>query len=123
MGRVLLAGLPAPEQAAHPERAVPEPLTPHTVTSANRLGSLLERTEREGFALVEDELEEGLRSMAVPVRDRTGRVVSAVNVSMHVRRRTVEQTLDTVLPALRATAARIEDDLRVAGRYVAIPSA
>ncbi|MCO6009959.1 helix-turn-helix domain-containing protein [Actinoallomurus purpureus] len=123
MGRVLLAGLPDAERAAYLERVTLKPLAPHTITSPARLGEVLDRADRDGFALVEDELEEGLRSISVPVRDRTGTVVSAVNVSMHVRRRTMEQTLDTVLPALRAAAARIESDFWVAGRYAAIPVA
>lgn len=123
LGRVLLAGLPGPERAAYLRRATLEPLTPRTITSAARLTEALERTAREGYALVEDELEEGLRSVAVPVHDRAGTTVGAVNVAMHAGRRTTETTLDTVLPALRATATRIEDDLRVAGRYATIPVA
>lgn len=70
MGRVLLAGLPAPEQDSYLKRTVMEPLTPRTITSSRELGALLERVRRDGYALVEDELEAGLRSIAVPVRDR-----------------------------------------------------
>jgi IclR family pca regulon transcriptional regulator len=121
MGRVLLAGVPVPKRDAYLKRKVLEPLTPHTIVSPRELGALLERVRRDGYALVEDELEVGLRSIAVPVRDRAGTVVSAVNVSMHVQRMNTEEVLGTVLPALRAAAARIEGDFHVAGRYAAIP--
>ncbi len=120
MGRVLLAGLPAGERAARLERARLEPLTRHTVTSMTRLTALLERVERDGYALVDEELEEGLRSVSVPVRDRFGQVVAAVNVSTHAARSTPAQTREDVLPPLRTAAGRIEDDLRRASRFTRI---
>ena len=123
MGRVLLADRPPADRAAYLDRVILEPFTRHTVTSTERLDAILLRVDQDGFALVEDELEEGLRSVAMPVRDRAGAVVGAVNVSMHVRRRTVRETLDTVLPALGATTTRIESDLWAAGRYAPIPIA
>ncbi|WP_377273285.1 IclR family transcriptional regulator C-terminal domain-containing protein [Peterkaempfera sp. SMS 1(5)a] len=123
MGRVLLAGLPAEERTALLAQSTPEQLTRHTVTDRGQLSELLDRTAEDGHAMVSEELEEGLRSVAVPVRDRDGRVVAAVNVSMHASRRTVEQSRTELLPPLREAAARIEADLHVAGRYVRIPSA
>jgi IclR family pca regulon transcriptional regulator len=123
MGRVLLAGLPPRERAARLATMDLTPLTRRTVTSAGGLGALLDRTAREGYSLVEEELEEGLRSIAVPVRDRGGDVLAAINVSMHASRRTAEQARESVLPALRDAAARIEEDLHVAGRYVRIRTA
>ncbi|MFL6111954.1 MAG: IclR family transcriptional regulator C-terminal domain-containing protein [Catenulispora sp.] len=92
---------------------------PAAATSMGRV--LLADVRRDGYALVEDELEAGLRSIAVPVRDRAGTVASAINVSMHVQRMDTQEVLDTVLPALRAAAARIEEDFHVAARYAAIP--
>lgn len=71
---------------------------------------------------MDEELEEGLRSLAVPVRDRTGRAVAALNVAMHSSRRTVEECLTDLLPELRATAAAIEADLHIAGRFTRIPA-
>ncbi|WP_127359535.1 IclR family transcriptional regulator domain-containing protein [Actinacidiphila soli] len=117
MGRVLLSGLPAHERAERLARTELKPLTRHTVTSADRLAAILERAEREGYVLVDEELEEGLRSIAVPVHDRTGRVVAAVNVSTHASRSTAEHAREDLLPPLRATAARIEADMQIAGRY------
>jgi IclR family pca regulon transcriptional regulator len=70
---------------------------------------------------VEGELEQGLRSIAVPVRDRDGRVVAAVNVAMHSTRRTAESCVRDVLPDLHATATRVEQDLRIAGSFRRVP--
>ncbi|MFE2601678.1 IclR family transcriptional regulator C-terminal domain-containing protein [Streptomyces sp. NPDC059396] len=123
MGRVLLAALPPEERAARLARTEPRALTPRTVTGRAELAALLERVEHDGYALVDEELEEGLRSLAVPVRDRTGRAVAAVNVAMHSSRRSVERCLTEVLPELRATAGSIEADLRIAGRFSRIPAA
>lgn len=92
---------------------------PAAATSMGRV--LLAGVRPGGYALVEDELEAGLRSIAVPVRDRAGTVVSAINVSMHVQRMDTGEVLDTVLPALLAAAAQIEEDFHIAGRYAAIP--
>ncbi|MFH8753224.1 IclR family transcriptional regulator C-terminal domain-containing protein [Streptomyces rimosus] len=120
MGRVLLAGLPPAERTAHLSRTTLIPLTQHTVTSPERLATLLEQVGEDGYALVDEELEEGLRSIAVPVRDRESRVVAAVNISTHAGRRSPAEDRDAFLPPLRAAAARIEADLHTAGRYVRI---
>ncbi|TLQ44735.1 IclR family transcriptional regulator domain-containing protein [Streptomyces marianii] len=121
MGRVLLAGLPARERADRLARTALRPLTSHTVTDPARLLGLLDRVRDEGFALVDEELEEGLRSLAVPVRDHTDRIVAALNVAMHTARRTTDECLAGVLPPLRATAAAIESDLHIAGRFARVP--
>ncbi|MDQ8702606.1 IclR family transcriptional regulator C-terminal domain-containing protein [Streptomyces sp. LHD-70] len=121
MGRVLLADLPADERAALLDRSELRALTPHTVTDRASLDALLDEVGAARHALVDEELEEGLRSLAVPVRDASGRAVAAVNVAMHSSRRTPAQVRDEVLPELRATAARIEADLRIAGRFSPVP--
>ncbi|MFI0711187.1 IclR family transcriptional regulator C-terminal domain-containing protein [Streptomyces inhibens] len=122
MGRVLLAGLPPAELSARLALTDLRPLTRHTVTDPDRLIALVEQVRADGYALVDEELEEGLRSLAVPVLDRAGRVVSAVNVSTHAGRCGPDEARETLLPALRATAAAIEADLHVAGRYARIPA-
>lgn len=114
MGRVLLAGLPAEERAALLDRSDREPLTSRTLVSAEDLASAVDAVARQGWAVVDQELQDGLRSLAVGVRDRSGAVVAAVNTALHVGRDTVEETVDRLLPALRDTAARIEADLAVA---------
>ncbi|PIM66845.1 IclR family transcriptional regulator [Streptomyces sp. JV178] len=113
LGRVMLAGhLP---EVSLPERLIP--LTPRSVTDPRELLTVLERVRTDGYALVDGELEEGLRSIAVPVHDRDGHVTAAVNVAMHSSRRSVEQCVEEILPELRATVHRIESELRVAGMF------
>jgi IclR family pca regulon transcriptional regulator len=107
-GRVLLAGRPG----KRPVAIAPRPLTPRTVASAAELAAAVQRAARDGYALVDQELEEGVRSIAVPVRDRLGRTVAAVDIATHAGRATPADLVERVLPALRRTAARIEADLR-----------
>ncbi|MFI7410781.1 IclR family transcriptional regulator C-terminal domain-containing protein [Streptomyces sp. NPDC049627] len=116
LGRVLLADLPAGER----HLGGLSPLTPRTTTDPATLTAVLEDVRTRGYALVDEELEEGLRSVAVPVRDRGGRVVAAVNVAMHAARRSVEECVRDVLPELVETAGRVERDLRVAGRFARV---
>jgi IclR family pca regulon transcriptional regulator len=75
------------------------------------LGPKLEAVRRQGWALVDQELEVGLRSIAAPIRDRDGATIAAVNLSAHAGRRTVANLRRELLPPLLATARRIEDDL------------
>ncbi|GAA1367363.1 IclR family transcriptional regulator domain-containing protein [Streptomyces beijiangensis] len=110
MGRVLLAGLAPGERPALPAEL--PALTRHTVTSSREIGRIVDRVAAEGFALVDEELEEGLRSLAVPVRDALGRVVAALNVAQHAGRGTADEARGALLPALRETAELIEADLR-----------
>ncbi|MFE9121011.1 IclR family transcriptional regulator C-terminal domain-containing protein [Streptomyces sp. NPDC007172] len=117
MGRVLLADLPGPERAERLGRTALSALTPRTVTSPAVLAALLDEVAEQGYAVVDEELEEGLRSIAVPVRDAAGRAVAAVNVAMHTTRRTLAECRAELLPELRATAAAIEADLHVVNRF------
>ncbi|MEV0598051.1 IclR family transcriptional regulator C-terminal domain-containing protein [Streptomyces sp. NPDC050315] len=121
LGRAMLAGLPPAERYARLTRSAPRPLTPRTVTAPDALAALLDQAADQGYGLVEDELEEGLRSIAVPVRSGTGEVVAAVNVAMHTVRRTPEECVTDVLPELRAAVTGIEADLHIAGRFAHIP--
>lgn len=85
--------------------------------------ALLGLAEPGGYALADEELESGLRSIAVPVRDRAGRPVAAVNVATHAARRTLAECVSEVLPALHATAAQVQDDLHIASRFTHVPPA
>ena len=107
MGRVLLAALPQPELDTYLEQVQLRRRTSHTVTDKKRLREILAEVSREGYALTDEELEEGLRSIAVPVRSGSGRVVAAINVSTQVGRVTKSQMLKEFLPALRKAAQRI----------------
>jgi IclR family pca regulon transcriptional regulator len=109
MGRILLAALPDDELTAYLARAEIRPLTARAIANPEDLHEELLRIREQGWALVDQELEEGLRSIAAPVRDGGGRVVAAVNVSAHASREAVAAEL---LPPLLETAKRIEADLR-----------
>ncbi|GAA3204725.1 IclR family transcriptional regulator domain-containing protein [Nonomuraea helvata] len=108
MGRVLLADQPEERLAG----VTPERLTRHTITSPAGLRAAVRQAAEDGYALVDQELEEGVRSIAVPVRGRDGRVVAAVNVATHASRASRDELLRDVLPALTETAARVAADLR-----------
>jgi IclR family transcriptional regulator, pca regulon regulatory protein len=111
MGRVLLAGLPDDELTAYLDRAEIRPLTPRAIDNAEDLEQELGKVREQGWALVDQELEEGLRSIAAPVRDAGGRTIAAVNVSAHASRVSAQDVLQTLLPPLLETAQRIEGDL------------
>lgn len=117
LGRVLLAGLPGDGLRSVLAHAELRPLAPHTLTRRTELEAVLEQVRAEGYALVDEELEAGLRSISVPVRDRAGATVAAINVAMHSSSRTIEECLEQVLPQLRVTAGSIESELHIASRY------
>jgi IclR family pca regulon transcriptional regulator len=101
MGRVLLAGLKETEFSAYLKRTSLKRLTPKTVTGQSTLRKIIEGVRRDGYALVNEELEIGLRSIAVPVKNSAGRVVAAMNTGVHASRISVEQMLQQFLPVLR----------------------
>lgn len=113
MGRVLIANLPGDQVGAYLERIRLERLTDRTVASVGALKSELERVREQGYAIVDQELEQGLRSMAAPLRDRSGAVSAAVNVSVHASRTSVAAMRADLLPPLLAAAERITADLRI----------
>ena len=114
MGRVLLAQLSPGELDAYLARADLHARTERTITSPDRLRTELERVREQGWCMQDQELEDGVRSVAVPVRDSDGRVVAAINVSAHASRVSLEKLRQVFLPALIASAREIDIDL--AGR-------
>jgi IclR family transcriptional regulator, pca regulon regulatory protein len=114
MGRVLLAALPAPELDAYLDRAKLEPLTDRTICSPGALKEELLRVREDGHSIVDQELEEGLRAIAAPIRDRSGVAAGALNVSVHAARATVGTIRERLLPPLLAATAAIEADLSIA---------
>ncbi|WP_106815381.1 IclR family transcriptional regulator domain-containing protein [Microbacterium timonense] len=113
MGRVLLAGMPDAALGELLEASALPSLTERTLTTADALRGELARVREQGWALVDGELEPGLRSVAVPLHDRRGDVVAAVNVSTSATRDTVEHVMEQYLPPLRRTAAAIDAELRL----------
>ncbi len=109
MGRVLLAGLAPEERTSLLSASDIRPLTPKTVTDRTLLAKSIEEAAANGYAIVDEELELGLRSIAVPLRDRSGAVVAAINVSTQSARMSVDEMRRDFLPLLMNAAARIED--------------
>jgi IclR family pca regulon transcriptional regulator len=107
MGRVLLAGLPAPALAAYLARVRMIAYTSTTITTAGRLSQALDAVRKNGYALVDQELEIGLRSLAVPVRDHVGRTAAAINVGVQASRVAVVDLQTRILPELQAAAAEL----------------
>jgi IclR family pca regulon transcriptional regulator len=111
MGRVLLAFRDSAWLEEYLRTATFSHLTGHTITDAASLRAELKRIRDRGWALVDQELEEGLRSVAAPIRDSGGTVVASINVSTHAGRRSLESITEELLPPLLGTAERIERDL------------
>jgi len=121
MGRVLLATLCPDDLAAYLERVDLRPLTPRTVIDRERLAAILEETRARGFCLVDQELEDGLRSVAVPIVDSKGVTFAAVNVSVHSSRVSLDELGTKHLAMLMETADKINADLRAVSLGVGRP--
>jgi IclR family transcriptional regulator, pca regulon regulatory protein len=104
MGRVLLAGLAAADLDLYLSRVKLVKLTNRTVSTADELKVVLNAVRRDGYAVVDQELEIGLRSIAVPVSDRDGRSVAAINIGTQSSRVSVAEMESKFLPPLRAAA-------------------
>ncbi|MED5618570.1 IclR family transcriptional regulator [Ideonella sp. BN130291] len=107
MGRVLLAGLPPDELERRLHASPLEARTPRTVVDVAALMRIVTQTREQGWALVNQELEEGLVSLAAPILDRGGRTIAALNISGQFNRTPPEHMLTHFLPRLRSAADRI----------------
>lgn len=91
-------------QEAYLDRVDLKALTDKTVTGRGQLMQIFQRVATEGYAILDEELEIGVRSVAVPVKGKAG-VVAALNVGMSTARVSLEDLRKRILPALRETAA------------------
>ena len=107
MGRVLLAALPAEELQRRLGEMKLTRYTRHTVTEHEALLPLLDAAREQGYAIADQELEEGLRSLAVPVFGAGGKVVAAMNLSTQAARVELEQLRGPLLDLLRLAAAEL----------------
>jgi len=117
MGRVLLAGLDDDELERQLATTEFIARTPRTLTDPQELREEILRVRRQGWALIDEELEEGLMSVAAPIMGRNGRVMAAINVGLHRSRMNAEEIQHKVLPKLLATARRINERVAVSGAY------
>ncbi|HEV7617497.1 MAG TPA: IclR family transcriptional regulator C-terminal domain-containing protein [Burkholderiaceae bacterium] len=100
LGRAMLAYLPDDALKAYFNSVELKAYTERTVVSQKRLKEILAETREAGFTIVEEELEVGLRSIAVPVRGASGTVVAALNIGAQATRVTSRQMKETFLPVL-----------------------
>jgi IclR family pca regulon transcriptional regulator len=108
LGRVLLASLPPADLARHLEEIQPIRHTPRTLVSKEQLRAAVDKVREDGYSIVDEELEIGLRSIAVPIRDPRGRVAAALNASTQASRLPLAEFQKTFLPALRASASELQ---------------
>jgi IclR family pca regulon transcriptional regulator len=111
MGRVLLASLSPDKLADYLGSVQLAPRTPKTVTSKTEFRKRLAQIPQDGYAIVDEELELGLRSIAIPVRTRGGQVIAAINVGAPAVR-TDLKSLKKMLPVLRQGAESLAQHLR-----------
>ncbi len=107
LGRAQLGYLDGAEIWRRLRSAPIEAYTPYTITDMQALFDRVCADREQGFSIVDEELERGLRSIAVPVLDRTGQAVGAINLSAHSTRTTRNEMREKFLPELRAIAQRI----------------
>lgn len=106
-GRVLLAGLATPELESTLSRIELSAATAHSVATMDELRRIVADVRARRWALVDQELEIGVRSLAVPLYGRNGQVIAAIGITAHASRLSEEQLVTDVLPLLRAAAERI----------------
>ncbi len=105
MGRMLLADLPEDEMLRRLEQSDRQAQTKHTITEVDALRAKVEQARRQGWCLVNQELEEGLIAVAAPLVNHAGRTIAALNISGQVNRTNAKAMQETMVPAL-VNAAR-----------------
>lgn len=111
MGRVLLAGLPEAELTEYFATAEIKALTPTGLSSEQELRAELSKVRTQGWAIVDQELEPGLRSLAAPIHSPNGKVVAAINISTQTAVHNLDELHQRFLPSLTETARQITADL------------
>jgi IclR family pca regulon transcriptional regulator len=107
LGRIQLGFLDSAELWRRLKSLRIEAYTPSTITDPQALFDRVREDHGQGFAIVDEELERGLRSIAVPIVDRSGQAIAALNVSTHSTRTTRNEMRERFLPSLRSVAERI----------------
>ncbi|SFM75550.1 IclR family transcriptional regulator C-terminal domain-containing protein [Variovorax sp. OV329] len=107
MGRLLLGELPDDEVKARIAASGVEAFTKHTLTDPEVILARVQQARRQGWCVVNQELEEGLISIAAPITDRAGRMVAALNISGQANRTSAKVMQESMLPPLLAAARQI----------------
>jgi len=115
MGRVLLASMSKDQLAQYLESVEPVGMTDYTIVDRDELASKIEQARSDGYALVNEELELGLRTIAVPLHDSEGAAIAAIAVSVYAPRVSEKDLEGKALPLLLQSANEISRSLPRAG--------
>lgn len=107
MGRILLAHLSVEELEELLPHIVFKRFTERTVAGPEKLRQILRTVQRNGYCIIDQELEHGLRALAVPIRNPAGKVVAALNVGVHAQRVSIQELQSKFLGYLRAAAQEL----------------
>jgi IclR family pca regulon transcriptional regulator len=111
LGRMLLSALPPDQMMQVLQASERTARTRYTVTDVDELAARIAQVRKQGWSLVNQELEEGLVSIAAPITDRAGQTVAALNISGQANRSSAKVMQETMLPQLRAAAQAISNRL------------
>ncbi|MGH8616287.1 MAG: IclR family transcriptional regulator domain-containing protein [Burkholderiales bacterium] len=114
-GRLLLAALPEAALRAYLRDGGFEKLTPKTLVTPAALRREIDRARRQGWYLINEELEHGARALSVPLHDDTGGTIAAINLSCYAGRVQPETMTGKFLPRMLAAAEAIDAEMRVIG--------
>lgn len=111
MGRILLGALGRKEAMALIRSSDLSPRTPNSLTDPDAIMEAIEKAQRDGYALVDQEIEIGLRSLAVALANPQGRVQAALNVGVSAAQKSAEEIMREYLPALQQVRQGIQPAL------------
>jgi IclR family pca regulon transcriptional regulator len=111
LGRVLLAGMSDVELDRYLTGRAIEPQSPRSIVELSALRQKVIEARRQQYAIIDGEVEIGIRSIAVPIHDRTGRTIAALNIGTSAARASLDHMRKVLLPALREAARKIEETM------------
>lgn len=114
-GRVILADMAQAELVRWVEAAPLEPMTSRTATTKEELLARIVDAGERGYSINQSEIDESACGISVPVRDRSGKVVAALNVGGPTNRLNTENMISEILPTLRKAAAHATDAISLLG--------
>lgn len=120
VGRVLLAALPPQDLEEFLEHHTFRVYTEKTISSEAQLRKELGKVRKQGFAIADQEIDLGMRTLAVPVADASGHTVAAINVAVNYMQVSVTELRETYLPRMQETARGIEKELTEYGPAVVL---
>jgi IclR family pca regulon transcriptional regulator len=115
MGRVLLSSLDDAALDAVLDASNLHAHTPRTVTDKDELKQIIAQVRRQGWAITDQELEEGLISISAPIRNRQGRIIAAMNISGNAQRNSAKQMMKTFLEPLQKAAQNVSEMVALRG--------